>query len=114
MMTNTLHANDVKYIRQIQQQQVELTLLKAERDEALRERDLARAHAEATSTLIEALIGSMRPYGFGRKRFLSAIRKAARTVPDHGPAAMQHGILFEGSNRILEASRMLGQAATRS
>ena len=112
-MTNTAHAIETKYIRRIQQQQVELTLLKAERDDALRERDLARARSEATSTLIEALVGSVRPYGFSRKRFLNAIRKAARTVPDHGPAALQHGILFEGSNRILTASRMPGRAATR-
>ncbi|WP_244514136.1 hypothetical protein [Methylobacterium sp. UNC378MF] len=112
-MTNAAHAIETKYIRQIQQQQVELTLLKAERDDALRERDLARARSEATSTLIEALVGSVRPYGFSRKRFLAAIRKAARTVPDHGPAALQHGILFEGSNRILAASRIPGRAATR-
>ncbi|SEG68342.1 hypothetical protein SAMN04488144_1419 [Methylobacterium sp. 190mf] len=112
-MTNTAHAADTIYIRRIQRQQVELTLLKAERDAALRERDLARARSEATSTLIDALIGSLRPYGFSRKRFLSAIRRTARTVPDHGPAALQHGILFEGSNRILAASRMSGQAATR-
>lgn len=112
-MPNPLHAIDAKFIRHIQQQQVELTLLKAERDAALRERDLARARSEATSTLIEALIGSVRPYGFSRKRFLVAIRKAARTVPDQGPAAIQHSILFEGSNRILAASRMPGQTATR-
>lgn len=112
-MTTTIHAIDTKYIRQIQQQQVELTLLQAERDAALRERDLARARSEATSTLIDALIGSVRPYGFSRKRFLAAIRKAARIVPDHGPGALQHGILFEGSNRILGASRMPGQATTR-
>ncbi|MGU3422865.1 hypothetical protein LOK46_06335 [Methylobacterium sp. NMS14P] len=112
-MTNAVHAIDTKYIRRIQQQQTELTLLQAERDAALRERDLARARSEATSTLIDSLIGSVRPYGFSRKRFLAAIRKAARTVPDHGPAALQHGILFEGSNRILAASRMPGRAATR-
>lgn len=112
-MTNAVHVTETKYIRRIQQQQIELNLLQAERDAALRERDLARARSEATSTLIEALIGSVRPYGFSRKRFLSAIRKAARDVPDHGPAALQHGVLFEGSKRILEASRMPGQAATR-
>jgi len=112
-MTTIIHAIDTKYIRQIQQQQVELTLLQAERDAALSERDSARARSEATSTLIEALIGSVRPYGFSRKRFLSAIRKAAQAVPDHGPAALQHGVLFEGSKRILAASRMPGQAATR-
>ncbi|MBY0250080.1 MAG: hypothetical protein K2X54_01640 [Methylobacterium organophilum] len=112
-MTNVVHAIDTKYIRRIQQQQVELTLLKAERDAALRERDLARARSEATSTLIEALVGSVRSYGLNRKRFLAAIRKAARTVPDHGPAALQHGILFDGSQRILAASRMPSQMSTR-
>ncbi|MGU3479885.1 hypothetical protein [Methylobacterium sp. D48H] len=112
-MPNVVYAIDTKCISRIQQQQIALNLLKAERDIALRERDLARAQAEATSTLIEALVGSVRPYGMSRKRFLAAIRKAARTVPNHGPAALQHGILFEGSSRILAASRMPGRAATR-
>ncbi|MBA9065516.1 MULTISPECIES: hypothetical protein [Methylobacterium] len=110
-MTNAVHAIDTTYIRRIQQQQIELTLLRAERDAALQERDLARARSEATSTLLEALLGGLRPYGFSRKRFLSAIRRAARTVPDHGPAALQHGILFEGSNRILAGPRRPVQAA---
>ncbi|WP_456684552.1 hypothetical protein [Bradyrhizobium sp. P5_C11_2] len=113
-MTNAVHAIETAYIRRIQQQQVELTLLKAERDAVLRERDLARARSEATSTLIDALIGSLRPYGFSRKRFLSAIRNAARTVPDQGPAALQHGVLFEGSNRILAATRTRVQTSARS
>lgn len=107
-MTNAVNAIDTKYICRIQQQQVALNLLKAEHDIALSERDLARAQSEATSTLIDALIGSVRPYGFSRKRFLSAIRKAAQTVPDDGPAALQHDILFEGSKRILAASRTQG------
>lgn len=113
-MTNAINAIETTYIRRIQQQQVELTLLKAERDAVLRERDLARARSEATSTLIDALVGSLRPYGFSRKRFLSAIRRAARIVPDQGPAALQHGVLFEGSNRILAAARTPAQPSVRS
>lgn len=114
MMTNPVDAIEITYIRRIQQQQVELTLVRAERDAVMRERDLAQARSEATSTLIEALIGSVRPFGFNRQRFLAAIRKSARALPDHGPAALQHTILLEGSNRILAASRMPDQAATRS
>ncbi|MBN4094704.1 hypothetical protein [Methylobacterium sp. OT2] len=113
-MKNAVHAIETTYIRQIQQQQIELTLLKAEYDAVLRERDLARARSEATSTLIDALVGSLRPYGFSRKRFLYAIRKVARTVPDQGPAALQHGVLFEGSNRILAATRRPAQRSARS
>ena len=101
MTKNPVRDIEVKYIRQIQQQQIELALLKAERDAALRDRDVAQASATAMRTLIDALARSLRPYGFDRKRFLMTIRKAAHAIPNHGPAALQHEILFEGSNRIL-------------
>jgi hypothetical protein len=101
MTKNPTYDVDTKYIRQIQHQQIELALLKAERDAALRDRDLAQARSKALNTLVDALLGSLRPYGFGRKRFLSAIRQAARSVPDQGPDSLQHSILLEGSNRVL-------------
>ena len=69
----------------------------------MRERDLAQARSEAQTKLIDALMESLRPYGFSRKGFLSAIRKAARTIPDHGTDSVQHTVLFDGSNRILQA-----------
>ncbi|MHC2106321.1 hypothetical protein [Methylobacterium sp.] len=103
MTTSPVHDIDTKYIRQIQQQQIALALITAERDAAVRERDLARARSEASTKLIEALSASLRPFGFSRKRFLSAIRRAARTVPDQGPDSLQHTVLFDGSNRILGA-----------
>ena len=47
-MTKTpVHDIDTQYIRRIQQQQIELALTKVERDTAVRDRDLARAHSEA-------------------------------------------------------------------
>ena len=94
-------AVDTKYIRLIQQQQIALALVRAERDSALRERDLARARSSAAATLLDAVVESLRPYGFGRKRFLARIRRAARLIPDQGPDAVQHVLLYEGSNRIL-------------
>ncbi|SDM70935.1 hypothetical protein SAMN05216360_103174 [Methylobacterium phyllostachyos] len=102
MIKNPAHTIEVKYIRQIQQQQIELALLKAERDAAVRDRDVAQARSAAMRILIDALARSLRPYGFARKRFLMTIRKAANAVPNHGPAALQHEVLFEGSNRILK------------
>ncbi|MCJ2049238.1 hypothetical protein [Methylobacterium sp. J-070] len=101
MTMNPVQAIDTKYIRLIQQQQLELALIKAERDVALRDRDIAQSRSEAMNTLVDALIGSLRPFGFDRKRFLTTIRQAARSLPDHGPAASQHTVLFEGSNRFL-------------
>jgi len=101
MIKNPAHHIEVKYIRQIQQQQIELALLKAERDSALRDRDVAQARSAAMSTLVEALTRSLRPFGFARTRFLTLIRSAAKAVPNSGSAALQHEILFAGSNRIL-------------
>ena len=102
-MTTRAHDIDTKFIRQIQQQQIELTLLKAERDRALHDRALAQARCEAMSKLVDALLASFRPYGFSRKRFQSAVRRSAQTVPDHGADSAQHSVLHDGSERILRA-----------
>jgi hypothetical protein len=102
MTKHPVHDIETKYIGQIQRQQLELALIKAERDAALRDREIAQARSQAMGILVDALSGSLRPFGFDRKRFLAAIRKAARSVPDHGPAALQHTVLFEGSNRVLK------------
>ncbi|MGN8096538.1 hypothetical protein [Methylobacterium sp. 22177] len=102
MPKNLAHDIDTKFIRQIQQQQIELSLLRAERDSAVRDRDLAQARSEGHTKLIDALLESLRPYGFSRKGFLSAIRKVAQTIPDHGVDSVQHTVLFDGSNRILQ------------
>ena len=101
MTKNPAHDIESKYIRQIQRQQLELALIKAERDAALRDRDTAQAQSEAVNTLVDALSGSLRPFGFDRRRFLAAIRTAARSIPNNGPASAQHHVLFEGSNRFL-------------
>ena len=101
MTNNPVHDIETKYIRQIQRQQLELALIKAERDAALRDRAVAQARSQAIGTLVDALSSSLRPFGFDRKRFLAAIRTAARSIPNNGPAALQHNVLFEGSNRLL-------------
>lgn len=101
MTRRAAHDIDTKYIRLIQQQQIELALVRAERDAALIERDAARARSTAAATLLDAVVESLRPYGFGQKRFLARIRRAARLIPDHGPDSVQHTLLYEGSNRIL-------------
>lgn len=104
MTRRAIQSVDTTYIRLIQQQQIALTLIRAERDAAVRDRDRARAEATARATLLDAVLASLRPYGFGRKRFLSEIRKAARSIPNDGPEAVQHAVLFEGSKRILSRS----------
>lgn len=108
MTKNPVHDLDTRYIRQIQQQQIALAVMRAERDAALRDRDQARARSDAMATLVDALLGSLRPYGFSRKLFLSAVRKAAAAIPDQGPDSLQHAVLFDGSNRIL-GTRPLGR-----
>ena len=97
--------NDIetKYIRQIQHQQTEVALIKAQLDAAERERDRYKARFDAMATLVDAVIGSLRPFGFSRNRFVTTIRRAAQAIPDHGPEALQHTVLFEGSTRILNA-----------
>ena len=101
MTKNPVHDIETKYIRRIQRQQLELALIKAERDAALRDRELAQARSQAMGTLVAAVAGSVRPFGFARTRCGAALRSAARSIPDHGPAALQHNVLFEGSNRLL-------------
>lgn len=101
MIKSPLHDIETKYIQQIQRQQLELALIKAERDAAVHDRETAEARSQALETLVDAVSSCLRPFGFDRKRFLAAIRAAARSVPDQGPAKIQHTILFEGSNRFL-------------
>ncbi|MGU3387956.1 hypothetical protein ACLBYG_25900 [Methylobacterium sp. D53M] len=102
MTKNLVHDIDTKYIRQIQQQNIQLAVMRAELDRAVQARAAAEARAEATNKLFDALLTSLRPYGFRRKQFLLAVRRIAAAVPDHGPAALQHAVLFDGSNRILK------------
>ncbi|MEE7448421.1 hypothetical protein MRF4_11640 [Methylobacterium radiotolerans] len=102
MTKNLAQDIDTKYIRQIQQQNIELAVLRAELDTAVRARAVAEARSEATNKLFDAVLASLRPYGLRRKQFVFAVRRFAAAVPDHGPAALQHTVLFEGSNRILK------------
>ena len=111
MIKNPVQDIESKYIRQIHRQQLELALIKAERDAALHDRNMAQARSEASKILIDALSGSLRPFGFDRKRFLAAIRNATRSIPNHGPASAQHHVLFEGSNRFL--ARIASPLASR-
>ncbi len=79
MTTNPVQDIDTRYIRQIQQQQIELALIKAERDTAMRDRDRAQAHSDAMAKLVEALLASLRPYGFSASGSCSPF--AARRAP---------------------------------
>ncbi|MDP4006944.1 hypothetical protein [Methylobacterium sp. NEAU K] len=112
MTENLIDDVGTRYIRQIQQQKIELTILKSQLADALRDRDAsrdqARAQSGAMAILLDSLLASLRPYGFSRKKFLAAVRKAALAVPSHGPDALQHAVLFDVSNKILR------RPATRS
>ncbi|MCJ2073110.1 atp-dependent helicase [Methylobacterium sp. J-030] len=68
------------------------------RDGALAE---ANARAEATQITLTALLASISWCGLRRRKFRALIAEAARTIPDEGPAAVQHHILLSEVRKVL-------------
>ncbi|MGH1590627.1 atp-dependent helicase [Methylobacterium phyllosphaerae] len=68
------------------------------RDGALAE---ANARAEATEVTLTALLASIGWRGLQRRKFRALIAEAARTIPDEGPAAVQHHILLTAVRKVL-------------
>ncbi|SEI14522.1 hypothetical protein SAMN02799636_05953 [Methylobacterium sp. 275MFSha3.1] len=68
------------------------------RDGALAE---ANARAEATQITLTALLASIGWRGLQRRKFRALIAEAARTIPDEGPAAVQHHILLTEVRKVL-------------
>lgn len=100
---------DVRLIKQIQQQQIEINILKQCLDDAARDRlesgDQAKARSDAMTIVLDSLIDSLRPYGFNRKQFVTKVRKSAGTIPSEGPGSLQHGVLLEITNKILATKK---------
>ncbi|MHB2208446.1 hypothetical protein [Methylobacterium sp. CM6257] len=69
-----------------------------ERDRAVSE---AAARVEAMQAVLGALIGSLRPYGLDRRKFVASIQSIAEEVPTDGPKAVQHTVLHSESTRVL-------------
>lgn len=68
------------------------------RDGALAE---ANARVEATQITLTALLASISWRGLRRRKFRALIAEAARTIPDEGPAAVQHHILLSEVRKVL-------------
>lgn len=77
--------------------ETKMALLDA-RDGALVE---ANARAEAAQITLTALLASIGWRGLQRRKFRALIAEAARTIPDEGPAAVQHHILLAEARKVL-------------
>ena len=98
---------DIRLIKQIQQQRIEIDILKKRLGDEARDRqgslDHAEARSDAMTIVLEALIGSLRPYGFNRKRFVTNVRNLAGAIPSEGAASLQHATVFAVTNKVLAA-----------
>lgn len=66
---------------------------------------LAEAREDAVRIVLKALITSLRPFGFDRKRFMRCIREEAEEVPASGPRSVQHAVLLSECRRVLREAR---------
>ncbi|MCJ2054937.1 ATP-dependent helicase [Methylobacterium sp. J-070] len=73
------------------------------RDETLRAMATAEAdqRVQALQTVLDALLASMKPRGFDRKKFQARIALAGRDTPDSGPAAVRHAIYLAEARKVL-------------
>lgn len=69
-----------------------------------REHALAEANfrTEAVQIVLSALLASNGWRGLNRRRFRDLVAQASRTVPDTGPAAVQHHVLLAEATKVLE------------
>lgn len=61
----------------------------------------AEFRAEAMQTVLYAVLASTGPLGLNRRKFQGLIREASRSIPDAGPAAVQHGVLLAEARKVL-------------
>ncbi|WP_455975200.1 ATP-dependent helicase [Methylorubrum populi] len=74
--------------------------------EALKARLLvAEQREEAVRMVLRALIASLRPLGFNRKRFLRCVHEEGQDSPSQGPAAIRHTVLHQEARRVLREAR---------
>ncbi|MGU3287581.1 hypothetical protein [Methylobacterium mesophilicum] len=62
----------------------------------------ASERTKAVSTVLNALIASLRPYGYNRKHFNRLIRLASADIPNSGPASVQHELLLANARKVLD------------
>jgi hypothetical protein len=105
MQDAALHEFNKDLMKRLLQQQIEAQIARAQAASALKERDHAVREAaervEALRTVNAALIGSLRPFGLDRKKFVARIRASAQAIPNEGPQAARHALLHAETTRFL-------------
>ncbi|RUP14660.1 MAG: ATP-dependent helicase [Methylobacterium sp.] len=73
------------------------------RDETLQAIAAAEAdqRTQALQTVLDALVASLKPRGFDRKKFQSRIALAGRDTPNSSPAAIRHAIYLAEARKVL-------------
>ena len=98
-----------KFIKKLQQYEVDLQIAKKRADIAAQERDEkiveAREREEAIRSVLKALVESVRVYGLDKKKLKKTVRDIAQNTPTSGPQAVRHTILFEETSLILGLHR---------
>ena len=71
--------------------------------EQIREADY---RVEATQIVLSAVLASTGWGGLDRRKFKTLIAEASRSIPDSGPAAVQHLVLLEGARKVLGSASL--------
>ncbi len=66
---------------------------------------VAEQREEAVRMVLRALIASLRPFGFDKKRFKRCISEEGQDTPDEGPASSRHVVLHQEARRVLREAR---------
>ncbi|WP_020095013.1 hypothetical protein [Methylobacterium sp. 285MFTsu5.1] len=61
----------------------------------------ANERTEAVRSVLIALLSTLGPRAINRQAFQEAVRKVAAGVPDKGPQAVRHAVIFEEARRVL-------------
>ncbi|SDN14125.1 hypothetical protein SAMN05216360_10622 [Methylobacterium phyllostachyos] len=66
---------------------------------------VAEQREEAVRMVLRALIASLRPFGFDKKRFKRCVFEEGQDTPDEGPASVRHTVLNQEARRVLREAR---------
>jgi len=77
----------------------------SEADELRAKLAIAEQREEAVRMVLRALIASIRPFGFDKKRFKRCVFEEGQDTPDEGPASVRHSVLNQEGRRVLRETR---------
>jgi len=66
---------------------------------------VAEEREEAVRMVLRALITSLRPFGFDKKRFKRCVAEEGQETPNEGPASIRHSVLRQEARRVLREAR---------